>query len=62
MRDAVYRPEFMQLVTATSTTISTSSLAPGTFSTSSTRWNEPTAFSPGSFQATSDTTRKIDAR
>ncbi|MOA70768.1 hypothetical protein D3C78_1999100 [compost metagenome] len=62
MRDAVYRPEFMQLVTATSTTRSTSSLAPGTLSTSRTRWNEPTAFSAGSFQATSDTTRKIEAR
>ncbi|MNU03669.1 hypothetical protein D3C71_1900990 [compost metagenome] len=52
----------MQLVTATSTTTSTTSLAPGTLSTSSTRWNEPTATNAGSFQATSDTTRKIDAR
>ncbi|MNM82818.1 hypothetical protein D3C81_948600 [compost metagenome] len=50
----------MQLVTATSTTRSTISLAPGTLSTSSTRWNEPTALRPGSFQATSETMKKIE--
>ncbi|MNG10128.1 hypothetical protein D3C84_935800 [compost metagenome] len=62
MRDAVYMPEFMQLVTATNTTISTTSFAPGTFNTSRTRWNEPTVVRLGSFHGTSESTRNIETR